>query len=158
MPMTPQQATRRRSLNKKIIMFFVVPVFTLLAIVIAIVATSGNSPEEDTEKPSTSQADRDKAREAAGLPPGPDEATATAYIQALNAIDPRIVKPGKDDRAVSRGLTQCGSIKASPDDRDKLVQSTLGRFTIDTRLPDINTPDTGAKILDVVHKYLCPDF
>lgn len=72
-------------------------------------------------------------------------------------IDPRISKPGKDDQTVSRGLTQCGSIKTTTD-RGRLIKLTLERFTIDTRLPDISNEATGGKILDVVHKHLCPDF
>ncbi|CAM5653009.1 hypothetical protein SHIRM173S_10071 [Streptomyces hirsutus] len=49
-------------------------------------------------------------------------------------------------------------IKASPDDRDRLIRQTLERFALPTGLPDINTPKTGGKILDAVHEHLCPDF
>ncbi|MEU5160642.1 hypothetical protein AB0G74_13675 [Streptomyces sp. NPDC020875] len=98
-----------------------------------------------------------KAREAAGLPPKPDATVAAAYIAALNAIDPRIVKTGKEDQAISRGLNQCGSIKSAKD-KSELPQQALDRFTIGTRLPDIATPATGTAILAAVHKNLCPTF
>ncbi|MEU3600896.1 hypothetical protein ABZ714_19555 [Streptomyces sp. NPDC006798] len=98
-----------------------------------------------------------KAREKAGLPPKPDATVAAAYIAALNAIDPRIVKPGKEDQAISRGLNQCRSIK-SVKDKSTLPQQALGRFTVDTRLPDIATHTTGTAILAAVHKNLCPTF
>lgn len=108
--------------------------------------------------PDVSDEDKAKARKAAGLPPEPNATTRQAYLDALNAIDPRIIKPGKDDQAVSRGINQCRFITTYADDHKQLVQSTLERFTIDTRLPEIATPETGEKIVDVVHKHLCPDF
>ncbi|MFF3690710.1 hypothetical protein [Streptomyces sp. NPDC002187] len=110
------------------------------------------------EAPAMSDKERDKAREAAGLPPEPEPAARQAFLDGLNAIDPRIIKPGKEDQAVSRGLNQCMFIKSYAKDRDKLVQSTLERFTVTTRLPEIATPETGGKILDAVHKHICPDF
>ncbi|THA31779.1 hypothetical protein E6R18_15715 [Streptomyces sp. A1277] len=110
-----------------------------------------------SEAPTVSAADRDAAREAAGLPPEPTAEARTAYLDALNAIDTRIIKPGKEDQAVSRGLNQCGSIKTTKD-RAKLIKLTLSRFTIDTRLPEISNEATGGKVLDAVHKNLCPDF
>lgn len=88
---------------------------------------------------------------------GEKSAIQAAFLEALDAIDPRISKPGKDDQSVSRGLDQCGSIKTTKD-RAKLIELTLDRFTIATRLPDINNTDTGGRILDAVHKNLCPDF
>ncbi|WP_432135857.1 hypothetical protein [Streptomyces sp. bgisy154] len=104
------------------------------------------------------KADQEAAATAAGLPPDPDAATREAYLDALNAIDPRIAKPGKDDQTVSRGLTQCRSIKEHPNDKGKLAQLALERFTVTTRLPEISTPETGQKIVDAVHKHLCPTF
>lgn len=118
-------------------------------------ATTVNKPAA-ADPPSLSAEDKAKAREAAGLPPEPTADARKAFLDALNAIDARIIKPGKEDQAVSRGLNQCGSIKRTPDDREKLVQQTLERFTIDTRLPEIATAETGGKILDAVHKHLCP--
>ncbi|MCI4042450.1 hypothetical protein [Streptomyces sp. TRM75563] len=82
------------------------------------------------------------------------------FLEALNDIDRRIVD-GKDDKAVSRGLDQCSSIQGASGNEDKqveLVKQTLGRFTVDTRLPEIATPETGAEILAAVHQNLCPDF
>ena len=135
------------------------------AALLTLTACSSDSEEATTvdkpkasDTPSLSAEDKAKAREAAGLPPEPTADARKAFLDALNAIDPRIIKPGKEDQAVSRGLNQCSSIKSSPNDREKLVQLTLSRFTIDTRLPEIATPETGGKILDAVHKHLCPDF
>ncbi|WLQ33592.1 hypothetical protein P8A18_09050 [Streptomyces castrisilvae] len=104
-----------------------------------------------------SEADRDAARKAAGLPEEPSAHDRYAFLEALDAIDPRISKADMDERSVSRGLNQCGSIRTTKD-RAKLIELTLERFTIATRLPDINNADTGGKILDAVHKHLCPDF
>ncbi|MFB8080218.1 hypothetical protein [Streptomyces sp. NPDC056013] len=98
-----------------------------------------------------------KAREAAGLAPEPTAKVRQDYLDALNAIDPRIIKPGKEDQAVSRGSNQCRSIKDSKDEA-KDAQTALERFTVDTRLPEIATPETGKKINKAVHTYLCPNF
>ncbi|MFE6456552.1 hypothetical protein ACFVP0_03655 [Streptomyces cinereoruber] len=126
----------------------------------------GTTPEPDrpaaapapvTTAPSLSPEARDSAQAAAGLPPEPTAEARQAYLDALNAIDTRIVKPGKEDQAVSRGINQCGSIKGTKDE-NKLAQTALDRFTVTTRLPDIATPETGKKITKAVHTHLCPDF
>ncbi|WKV74738.1 hypothetical protein AW27_026395 [Streptomyces sp. PCS3-D2] len=121
-------------------------------------STSNEGKNQPTSAPAPSPSvDQDAARAAAGLPPEPDAATRKAYLDALNAIDPRIIKPGKDDQAVSRGINQCSSIKTTKD-QAKLATLALGRFTVDTRLPEIATPANGQKINDVVHTHLCPTF
>ncbi|MCZ7414299.1 hypothetical protein [Streptomyces sp. WMMC897] len=135
--------------------FLSVTVFATIAIA---ALTSDSNDEPSTPTATETPVDPDSVREAAGLPPAPNPATERAYIDALNAIDPRIAKPGKDDQTVSRGLNQCSSIKNSPDDEAKLAQLALDRFTVTTRLPEISTPETGAKITEVVHTHLCPDF
>ncbi|WLQ69286.1 hypothetical protein [Streptomyces glycanivorans] len=123
-------------------------------------ASSNDKPAPATSSAPAqlTQEQRDAAREAAGLPPEPKGAERQAYLDALNAIDTRIIKPGKEDQAISRGINQCSSIKSFPDDRNKLVQLTLERFTITSRLPEISNPDTGGKVLDAVHKHICPSF
>ncbi|MFE0270827.1 hypothetical protein ACFWZY_01605 [Streptomyces sp. NPDC058992] len=146
------RAERNRQINKKILTFGCLPITIILALVIIAAAVGSNSTEDDAKNQKVT-VDDDKAREAAGLPPEPDAATRRAFLDALNAIDPRIIKPGKEDQAVSRGLNQCSS---SSQDREQLVQQTLERFTVTTRLPEIATPETGGKILDAVHKHLCP--
>lgn len=132
----------------------------LLATLIAC-GSSSDDKASTTPSETISQADReaarDAARKAAGLPPEPSTTARYRYLEALDQIDPRISKPGKDDQTVSRGIDQCGSIKTTKD-RAKLIELTLSRFTIDTRLPDINNAATGGKILDVVRTNLCPDF
>ncbi|MEV6474566.1 hypothetical protein [Streptomyces sp. NPDC051657] len=110
--------------------------------------------------PSLTEEQRAGARAAAGLAPEPSATDRYQFLEALDAIDRRIVD-GKEDKAVSRGLNQCSSIKGASGNEDKqveLVKQTLSRFTIDTRLPEIATPETGAKILAAVHQNLCPDF
>ncbi|MDN3021553.1 hypothetical protein [Streptomyces sp. S.PB5] len=138
--------------------------FIGLAVLGAAIGDSDDKDEADDKPSATSSApaltDEQRASidAAAGLPPKPDAATRKAYLDALDAIDPRIAKDGKDDQTVDRGRNQCSSIKSNPDDKDKLSQLALDRFTITTRLPDIATPQTGAKVTDAVHKHLCPDF
>lgn len=136
----------------------------LAATTAALLALTGCGGGNSSDKPDAgptptasalSDADLDAARKAAGLPPQPSAAARRAFLDALDAIDPRIAKPGKDDQTVSRGLNQCGSIKTTKD-TDQLISQTLGRFTITTRLPDISTADTGGRVLDAVHQHLCP--
>ncbi|GFH38898.1 hypothetical protein [Streptomyces pacificus] len=148
------RAERNRQINKKILTFGCLPITIILALVIIAAVVGSNSTEEDAKNQKVT-VDEDKAREAAGLPPEPDAATRQAFLDALNTIDPRIIKPGKEDQAVSRGLNQCSS--SSSKGREQIVQQALARFTVTTRLPEIATPETGEKILDAVHAHLCPD-
>ncbi len=135
------------------------------AVLLGTLTACGTTPDEVTPAagpeasatPTLTDEQRAEVREAAGLPSEPDAVTAAEFIKALDAIDPRIAD-GKADKAISRGLNQCSSIKDFGKDRDKLATLALGRFTIDTRLPELNTPETGSKINDTVHKHLCPDF
>jgi len=161
---TPPQAPQPPRKPNKIAGYGCLGIAAVLIIAGAIGAATNSDSDSDTSSAAKSSApaltdeQRASINAAAGLPPDPDAATRKAYLDALNAIDPRIAKPGKDDQTVSRGLNQCSSIKSHPDNRDKLIELALDRFTITTRLPDISTPDTGAKVLDAVHKHLCPDF
>ncbi|MFJ4869609.1 hypothetical protein [Streptomyces sp. NPDC088757] len=115
------------------------------------------APAPTTTEPSPGPEARAGARAAAGLPPEPTATARQAYLDALNTIDTRIIKPGKEDQAVSRGINQCGSLKNTKDE-DKLARTALERFTISSRLPDIATPETGKKITQAVRTHLCPDF
>lgn len=141
----------------------IVGLFVFFAVLGAVIGTdnddkSDSKPSPTSSAPELTDEQRASINAAAGLPPEPDAATRKTYLDALDAIDPRIAKDGKDDQTVSRGLDQCSSIKSSPDDQDKLSQLALDRFTISTRLPDIATARTGAKVTEAVHKHLCPDF
>lgn len=135
----------------------------LIAIVGAIGAATGSGSDDkaSSKAPASSSApeltdeQRASINAAAGLPPEPDAATAAAYIKALNAIDTDIVH-SKDDKAISRGRSQCMSIKQGYD-RAKLVDLTNSRFTSPTH-PEGHGTATAGKILDVVHERLCPDF
>lgn len=98
---------------------------------------------------------RASIRAAAGLPPSPGVTTREAYLADLDAIDPDIVH-GKDDKAVSRGLSQCSSFKATKS-RAKLIEYANFRFTSPNH-PHGHGTAIAEKIVDVVHKHLCPDF
>lgn len=106
--------------------------------------------------PSASAEDLAKARAAAGLPPSPKPAARAAYLDGLNAIDPDIVH-GKDDKAVSRGINSCSSIKNFPDDEAKQIEFTGNRFSSPTH-PEGRDATTAKKILDLARKNICPDF
>ncbi|WP_326659598.1 hypothetical protein [Streptomyces sp. NBC_00385] len=122
--------------------------------------TACGSSDDDAKpeaSPSTlSQADRDAALKAAGLPPRPDDAAAAAYVKALDAIDTDIAH-GKTDKAVSRGMDTCGLIKRFPSDETKQADQTNKRWSSPTH-PEGHGLATAKKILTVTHKQLCPDF
>jgi ABC-type enterochelin transport system substrate-binding protein len=136
---------------------------TAAAALLALTACSSTEEAKPVDKPKASaapsapsQADLDKAREAAGLPPKPDAATAKAFVDALNAIDPDIVH-GKDEKAVSRGSDTCGLIKRYPGDQAKQIEQTNKRW-ISANHPDGHGLATAEKILHATHEHLCPDF
>jgi hypothetical protein len=114
--------------------------------------TTTDAPGNEAER----DAMREEARKKAGLPPSPEPTQRQAYLDALNAIDPDIVH-GKGDKAVSRGLSQCQSIKQHPNERAKQIDLATKWFTSPTH-PEGRTSATAEKILDVVHKHICPDF
>lgn len=91
-----------------------------------------------------------------GIPPTPNAANWAAYIKALDAIDPDIVH-GKEDKAISRGINACSSIKRYPDDTAQQIKSTGQRFTSPTH-PEGRDTATATKILDTAHKHICPDY
>lgn len=94
-------------------------------------------------------------RAAAGIPLVPDQVTQDAYVRDLNAIDSDIVH-GKVEKAVSRGLNQCTSIK-NGGSRQELVHLAEERFTSPSH-PEGHGTTTAAKILDIVHRRLCPTY
>jgi hypothetical protein len=131
------------------------------AALLALSACTTNSSTDAKDSPSSSAtpvsaADLAKAREAAGLPPSPGPAPRGAYIDGLNAIDPDIVH-GKDDKAVSRGINTCSTIKSSPGDEAKQIRLTGQRFTSPAN-PEGRGNATAEKILALAHKHICPDF
>lgn len=170
--LTAQEAQRRRSRNKKIFgVLFVMFIFGGI-----LNACGGDSSNTNTKpkaaasakpakpakptspaKPSKiSQADLDKAREAAGLPAEPKAAQRQAFLEALNAIDTDIVH-GKEDKAVSRGIDTCGLLKRFPGDESKQIDQTNKRWSSPTH-PEGHGLNKAAKILDAAHKNICPDF
>ncbi|WP_392900937.1 hypothetical protein [Streptomyces sp. LN699] len=95
------------------------------------------------------------AAAGAGIPPSPAPEQRAIYLAALNKIDPEIVN-GKEDKAVSRGLTQCQSMKDEKDPT-KRVESTNRRF-IGPNHPDGFGPTKAAFILVAVQTNLCPTY
>ncbi|WP_328620713.1 DUF732 domain-containing protein [Streptomyces sp. NBC_00354] len=95
------------------------------------------------------------AAAAAGIPPSPAPEQRAIYLAALNKIDPEIVN-GKDDKAISRGLSQCQSMKDEKDPT-KRVESTNRRF-IGPNHPDGFGPTKAAFILAAVQTNLCPTY
>lgn len=91
----------------------------------------------------------------ANIPPKPDTATRAAYLADLKAIDTKIIGDKDEEIIVDRGRSQCTSIKEWPNDRAKLVDLTNKRFTAPGYPNGFGTVKAG-KILDVVHKRLCP--
>ncbi|MGW8365089.1 hypothetical protein ACWGK1_31615 [Streptomyces wedmorensis] len=138
---------------------------TTLAIALTACGTADNPPATPSDKggaeaataiPTTLSPDaKASARAAAGIPADPDTATAAAYIADLDAIDKDIVH-GKEEKAISRGLNQCRSIKDGKD-RAKLIELTNSRFSSPNH-PDGHGLTKAEKIIDVVHKRLCPGF
>lgn len=127
----------------------------LLSVVIGVVSDNGSTADPGAQTTGLSPEQRARVRAEAGLPPSPDPETRTAYLAALDRIDPDIVH-GEPDRAVSRGLNQCGSIRQGHD-RSKLVVLANGRFTSPDH-PQGHGSAAAERILDVVHEHLCPDF
>lgn len=119
-------------------------------------ALEGRKCPVDPADQAKQDAAREKAREAAGLPPSPAPQPRKAFIDGLNAIDSDIVH-GKDDKAISRGINQCSSIKSSPDDQAKLIDLTNQRFTSPNH-PEGHGLAKAEQILDLVHKHICPTF
>lgn len=141
-----------------------------LAAATALLSLTACAPEDDTEaKPKTSattkakpsqSVDLDKIKKDLGYPPEADAATTKAYRAALDAIDPDIAH-GKTDKAVSHGRDTCRAYKTKYDgkapDRAKLIELTNLRFTSPNH-PEGHGIGTAEKILDAVHKHLCPDY
>lgn len=133
----------------------------------ALARSSGGSEEtagEDgvvTRPPVSSAPSTDPARAsavaAAGIPPSPSVEAQEAYLDALIAINPAIVGKKAADTIVDRGRNQCGSIANHPNDRTKLVDLTNKRFTAPDAPSGFGLP-TAEKILDVVHRHLCPSY
>lgn len=135
---------------------------TLLALTACSSDNSSTANDEASKPPATStpseltKEQREEIREAAGLPPTPKPAEWAAYIKALEAVDPDIVH-GKEDKAISRGIDTCSSIKRYPDDRAKQIKFAGQRFTSPTHPEGRNTA-TAEKILTAAHKHICPDY
>lgn len=152
------------STRKNIAKYGCLPIAVLIGIALAL---SGGEDDTTTSsdldtKPSKPAASASAAGDEweSSLPPKPDLATRTAYLADLDVIDPDIVH-GKDDKAVSRGRSQCSDFKTTVDGeklpREKLIANTNYRFTSPDH-PNGHGTAIAEQILDVVHKHLCPSF
>ncbi|MEU5170693.1 hypothetical protein [Streptomyces mutomycini] len=119
-------------------------------------STEGAKPVQSGDASEITPEQQAAARHPAGLPAEPNPAQRQVYLESLNAIDTDIVH-GKDDKAVSRGINQCGTVKTSPDDHIKLIKTTNSRFTSPNH-PDGHGTITAERILQVVRESICPDF
>ncbi len=136
-------------------------IFIIAGIIGTVTGTSSSgedSGKNDTASSPTGLTDeqRASAAAAAGLPPTPDAADWAAYIKALNAIDTDIVH-GKEEKAVSRGISTCSGYKNYPGDTAKQIETTKIRFSSPTH-PEGRDTATATKILEAAHEYICPDF
>ncbi|MEW2415360.1 hypothetical protein AB0953_16815 [Streptomyces sp. NPDC046866] len=136
----------------------------LTAAAVLALAACGSDPKPaaPSDKPAAKpapaapqSADPEAARSAAGIPPSPAPAQRAAYLAALNKIDPEIVN-GKEDKAVSRGLDQCQSMKGEKDPA-KRVAGAEKRFIGPTH-PDGFGPAKSALIVAAVQVNLCPTY
>jgi hypothetical protein len=116
-------------------------------------AKTGTAP---APAPASSSPNPDTARAAAGLPAEPRGAQRQAFLDGLNAIDKDIVH-GKDDKAISRGIDTCGTIKNFPKDQAKQADQTNKRWTSPTH-PEGHGLAKAAQILTVVHTTICPTY
>lgn len=95
------------------------------------------------------------AAAAAGIPPSPDPARRATYLATLNKIDAEIVN-GKDDKAISRGLSQCQMMKTEKDPA-KRVASAEQRFLGPTHPEGFGTAKS-TLIVAAVQINLCPTY
>ncbi|WP_025620341.1 hypothetical protein [Salinispora cortesiana] len=91
------------------------------------------------------------------IPPEPDKESWDAYIAELKEIDPAIVGTKDERTLISRGRSQCGSVKQWPDDQSKLVELTNLRFTAPGYSEGFGEAKA-EKILAVVRTYICPTY
>ncbi|WKU03747.1 hypothetical protein [Micromonospora sp. HUAS LYJ1] len=131
----------------------------MVAALVGALAGCGSSEDAPQAAPTTpgglSSEAIEKAEEAAGIPPKPDQKTAEAYLAALRKIDPEIVGDKDPDRIIDRGRDQCSTIKGFPDDQAKVIMFVNTRFTSPDH-PDGFGDAKAKKINEVVKKYICP--
>ncbi|MFJ3170624.1 hypothetical protein ACIPJK_07540 [Streptomyces roseus] len=135
---------------------------------IALTACSSSAPKPATDKPISTPAPATSAAApsldpsalasaaaAAGIPPSPAPEQRATYLASLNKIDPEIVN-GKDDKAVSRGLSQCQMMKTEKDPA-KRIESANRRFIGPTH-PDGFGTAKSTLIVVAVQANLCPTY
>lgn len=94
------------------------------------------------------------------VPPKPDDAVASAFVAALDAIDPDIVH-GRPVKAVDRARNQCSSnadwqgVGEPKLIEARLVELTRQRFTSPSH-PDGFGSDVAVRILAAIREYICP--
>ncbi|SCL16327.1 hypothetical protein GA0074692_6863 [Micromonospora pallida] len=135
-----------------------VAVAVVAAIALAGCGSSEETPEATPTTPGAISSEAvEKALEAAGIPPKPDQKTADAYLAALRKIDPDIVGDKDPDRIIDRGRDQCRTIKDWPNDEAKVIMFANTRFTSPDQ-PNGFGEAKAKKINEVVRKHLCPSY
>ncbi|MGW4759615.1 hypothetical protein [Streptomyces chartreusis] len=117
---------------------------------------SNSSKAQTSTPPELTDEQRAGIREAAGLPSTPNLQDWAAYIKALNSLDADIVH-GKEDKAVSRGIDTCSAVKRDPGNTAKQATAVGQRLTSPTH-PEGCDQATAEKILNAVHKHICPTY
>lgn len=111
--------------------------------------------DTETAEPTTPTTTEPAAQPTRSTTPDP----TAAYIRDLDAIDLDIVH-GEPDKAIDRGRNQCSSYDSTYDGKAptkaKLIELTNQRFTSPDHPEGFGRP-TAERILNVVHKHLCPD-
>ncbi|QKN87585.1 hypothetical protein SEA_HFRANCETTE_59 [Streptomyces phage HFrancette] len=126
----------------------------LLATAAALVAltactTDGTAPAKAAPTPTpTKTTDWAALEKAAGIPPEPTGADRDAYLDAIRAVDPRIVED--EEKAIDAGRNQCSSL-AKPNGKENWLAAQ--RFGNDAR----PLSDAQGKALNAaLRKTLCP--
>ncbi|MER8086602.1 hypothetical protein ABTZ57_16065 [Streptomyces sp. NPDC094048] len=122
------------------------------AALLALTACSVEQKEVNKAEPSSSApADTGKsnaAEKAAGIPDAPTGDDRDAYLDAIAAVDPRIIVD--EEKAIDAGRNQCSSL-AKPN--DKVNWLAAQRFGNDARpLTDAQ----GKQLNEALRKTLCP--
>lgn len=105
--------------------------------------TAQEQPAEDADTGKSSDAEK-----SAGIPDAPTGADRAAYLAAIKAVDPSIVKD--EEKAIDAGRNQCSHLAAPNDKSDWLAAQ---RFGNDARpLTDAQ----GKQLNAALRKILCP--
>lgn len=125
------------------------PAAVLLAAAALLALTACSAEEKDVTKPApTESVDHAAIEKAAGIPPAPTGDARDAYLDAIAAVDPRIVED--EEKAIDAGRNQCSSLAGGGKKPD---WAAAQRFGNDSR----PLTDAQGKALNAaLRKTLCP--